>query len=62
MCSMHNSATKDQALGPHAATKCERLEDRVAKSAANNDHTGCHKKAQLYTGQTVSVLINDETL
>ena len=44
---------------PHAAAECERLEDHACQSAANHDRTGCHKKAPLYTGQTVSVLNND---
>ena len=47
---------------PHAAAERERLEDRAAQSAANHDRTGCHKKAPLYAGQTVSVLNNDRTL
>ena len=47
---------------PHAAAKCERLEDHAAQSAANHDYTGCCKKAPLYAGQTVSVLNNDRTL
>ena len=36
---------------PHAAAEGERLEDHAAQSAANHDHTGCHKKAPLYTGK-----------
>ena len=47
---------------PHAAAKCERLEDHTVQSAANHDNTGYHKKAPLYAGQTVSVLNNDRTL
>ena len=62
MYSMHNSASKDQALGLYVAAKHERLENHAAQSAANYDYTGCHKKATLYTGQTVYVLNNDRTL
>ena len=47
---------------PHAEAEHERLEDHAAQSAANHDHTGCHKKDPLYAGQTVSVLNNDMTL
>ena len=47
---------------PHVAAKCERLEDYVVQSASNHDHTGCHKKALLHAGQTVSVLNNDRIL
>ena len=47
---------------PYAAAKHERLEDCTAQSAANHDHTGCHKKVLLYARQTVSVLSNDRTL
>ena len=32
------------------------------QSVANHDHTGCHKKAPLYAGQSVSVINNDRTL
>ena len=62
MYSMHNSASKDQASGPCVAAEHERLENHAAQSAANHDYTGCHKKATLYTGQTVSMLNNDRTL
>ena len=41
---------------PHAAAECE------CESAAKHDCTGCHKKAPLYAGQTVSVLNNDRML
>ena len=47
---------------PHAAAECERLEDCATQSAANHDRTGCHKKAPLFAGQTVSVLNNNRTL
>ena len=47
---------------PYAATECERLEEHATQSAANHDHTGCCRKAPLYTGQSVSVINNDRTL
>ena len=47
---------------PHAAAEYEMLGDCAAQSAANHDHTGCHKKAPLYAGLTVSVVNNDRTL
>ena len=59
---MHNCATKDQAQGPHAAAECDRLEDCATQSAANHDHTGCHRKALLSAGHSVSVINNDRTL
>ena len=47
---------------PHAAAQCERLEECATKIAANHDCTGCCRKSQLYTGQSVSVINNDRTL
>ena len=47
---------------PYAAAECERLEECATQSAANHDCTGCHWKAPLYTGQSVSVINNDRTL
>ena len=47
---------------PYAAAEHERLEERATQSAANHDHTGCHRKAPLYAGQSVSVINNDRTL
>ena len=47
---------------PYAAAGCERLEECATQSAANHDHTGCHRKAPLYAGQCVSVINNDRTL
>ena len=47
---------------PHGAAECERLEERATLSAANHDCTGCHRKAPLYAGQSVSVINNDRTL
>ena len=62
MCSMHNCASKDRAKDPHAADECERLEECAAQSAANYDHTCCHKKAPLCARHSVSVINNDRTL
>ena len=59
---MHNCASKDQAQGSYAVANCERLEQYATQSAANHDHIGCHKKAPLYTGQSVSVINNDRIL
>ena len=47
---------------PYAAAERERLEECATQSAANLDRTGCHKKAPLYAGQSVSVINNDRTL
>ena len=47
---------------PHAAAERERLEEHASQSAANHDHTGCHRKAPFYAGQSVSVINNDRTL
>ena len=47
---------------PYAAAERERLEERASQSAANHDHTGYHRKAPLYAGQSVSVINNDRTL
>ena len=47
---------------PHTAAECERLEEHATRSAVNHDHTGCHKKAPLYAGQSVSVINNDRIL
>ena len=47
---------------PHAAAECERLKEYTTQSAANHDRTGCHRKAPLYAGQSVSVINNDRTL
>ena len=47
---------------PYAAAERERLEERATQSAADHDHTGCHRKAPLYAGQSVSVINNDRTL
>ena len=47
---------------PYAAAECERLEEHASQSAANHDRTGCHRKAPLYAGQSVSVINNDRTL
>ena len=47
---------------PYAAAECERLEEHATHSAANHDHTGYCKKAQLYAGQSFSVINNDRTL
>ena len=41
-----------------SAAECERLEEH----ATNHDYTGCHRKAPLYAGQSVSVINNDRTL
>ena len=60
MCSMHNCATKDQAQGPHEAAEHERLEECATQSAANNDHTGCRRKAPLYAGQSLSVTMTGQ--
>ena len=62
MHTMHNSVTKDQAQGPHAATEHERLEEHATQSAANHDRAGCHRKAPLYAGQSVSIINNDRAL
>ena len=42
--------------------ECGRLEDCAAQSVVNHDHTGYHKKAPRYAGQTVSVINIDRTL
>ena len=47
---------------PYAAAEHERLEEHATQSAANHDRTGCHRKAPLYAGQSVSVINNDRTL
>ena len=47
---------------PYAAAERERLEERATHSAADHDRTGCHRKAPLYAGQSVSVINNDRTL
>ena len=47
---------------PYAAAERERLEECATQSPANHDHTGCHRKAPLYAGQSVSVINNDRTL
>ena len=47
---------------PYAAAERERLEERATQSAADHDRTGCHRKAPLYAGQSVSVINNDRTL
>ena len=47
---------------PYAAAERERLEECATQSAANHDHIGCHRKAPLYAGQSVSVINNDRTL
>ena len=47
---------------PYAAAECGRLEERATQSAANHKHTGCHRKAPFYAGQSVSVITNDRTL
>ena len=47
---------------PYAAAEHERLEGRATQSAANHDCTGCHRKAPLYAGQSVSIINNDRTL
>ena len=47
---------------PYAAAEHERLEERATQSAVNHDCTGCHRKAPLYAGQSVSVINNDRTL
>ena len=46
----------------YAAAEHERLEECATQSAANHDRTGCHRKAPLYAGQSVSVINNDSTL
>ena len=46
----------------YAAAECERLEEHATQSAANHNCTGCHRKAPLYAGQSVSVINNDRTL
>ena len=47
---------------PHTVAECEWLDECATQSAANHDHTGCHSKAPLYAGQSVSVINNDRTL
>ena len=47
---------------PYAAAEHERLEEHATQSAADHDRTGCHRKAPLYAGQSVSVINNDRTL
>ena len=47
---------------PYAAAERERLEDHTTQSAANHNRTGCHRKAPLYAGQSVSVINNYRTL
>ena len=47
---------------PYAAAECERLEEHATQSAANHDCTGCHRKAPIYAGLSVSVINNDRTL
>ena len=47
---------------PYAAAECERLEESATQSATNHDRIGCHRKAPLYAGQSVSVINNDRTL
>ena len=47
---------------PYAAAERERLEECTTQCAANHDRTGCHRKAPLYAGQSVSVINNDRTL
>ena len=47
---------------PYAAAERERLEECATQSATNHDCTGCHRKAPLYAGQSVSVINNDRTL
>ena len=46
----------------YAAAEHERLEECAIQSAANHDCTGCHRKAPLFAGQSVSVINNDRTL
>ena len=47
---------------PYAAAERERLEECATQSAVNHGHTGCHIKAPLYAGQSVSVINKDRTL
>ena len=47
---------------PYAVAEHERLEECATQSAVNHDRTGCHRKAPLYAGQSVSVINNDRTL
>ena len=47
---------------PHVGAEHERLEEHVTKSAVNYDCTGCHKKAPLFVGQSISIISNDRTL
>ena len=47
---------------PFAAAACERLEELATQSAANYDRTGCHRKAPIYAGQSVSIINNERTL
>ena len=42
----------------HTVAECERLEE----CATQSDHTGCHRKAPLYGGQSVSLINNNMTL
>ena len=47
---------------PFAAAECERLEECATQSAVNYDCAGCHRKAPLYAGQSVSVINNNRIL
>ena len=62
-CALHTTVPQRiRHKDPYAAAEHERLEECATQSAANHDHTGCHKKAPLYAGQSVSVINNDRTL
>ena len=62
-CALHTTVPQRiRHKDPHAAAVRERLEECASQSATNHDHTGCHREAPLYAGQSVSVINNDRTL
>ena len=62
-CTLHTTVPQRiRHKDPYAAAEHERLEERATQSAVNHDRTGCHRKAPLYAGQSVSVINNDGTL
>ena len=61
-CALHTTVPQRiRHKDPYAAAECERLKEHATQSVANHDHTGCHRKAPLYAGQSVSVINNDRT-
>ena len=62
-CTLHTTVPQRiRHKDPYAAAEHKRLEERATQSSVNHDSTGCHRKAPLYAGQSVSVINNNRTL